>query len=143
MSASGVADKVVEAIESARYRFVIVNFANCDMVGHSGDFAAAVRAAETVDSCLARVLHAIAAKGGVAIVTSDHGNAEEKIDRDTGGPVTAHTTNPVPVILVTPDDHPLRHVDLHNGCVLSSVAPTVLRLLGVDVPASMTSTPLA
>ena len=142
MSAFGVADQVVEAVESARYRFVIVNFANCDMVGHTGDFSAAIRAAETVDSCLDRVLQAIAAQGGVAIVTSDHGNAEAKIDRVTGSPTTAHTTNPVPVIVVTPNDFPLRFATLQSGCVLSSVAPTVLRILGVEVPASMTSTPL-
>ncbi len=142
MSAIGVADHVVAAIETDQFRFVIVNFANCDMVGHTGVFAAAVRAAETVDACLARIVDAVAAQGGAAIVTSDHGNAEEMIDRITGGPMTAHTTNPVPVVLITPDDHPLRHAELHGAGILSSVAPTVLRLLGVEVPASMTSTPL-
>jgi 2,3-bisphosphoglycerate-independent phosphoglycerate mutase len=139
MSAPGVTDGVVEAILSRRYAFIIVNYANCDMVGHTGVFAAAVKAAETVDACLARVLDATLSAGGVALVTADHGNAEEMIDRVTGGPMTAHTTNPVPVILVTPEDHPLRHATLRQECVLSSVAPTVLQLMGLPVPPAMTS----
>ena len=142
MSAIGVTDQVVAAIDIGSLRFVIVNFANCDMVGHTGVFAAAVRAVETVDACLGAHPRRDRSADGVALVTADHGNAEEMIDRITGGPMTAHTTNPVPVILVTPEDHPLRHADLHGAGVLSSVAPTVLRILGVDVPPSMTSTPL-
>jgi 2,3-bisphosphoglycerate-independent phosphoglycerate mutase len=142
MSAIGVTDQVVAAIASGKYRFVIVNFANCDMVGHTGVFAAAVRAAETVDGCLARILAAVSTQHGVALVTADHGNAEEMIDRETGGPMTAHTTNPVPIVLVTPDGHPLRNAELHGAGILSSVAPTVLRLLGIAVPPAMTSTPL-
>jgi 2,3-bisphosphoglycerate-independent phosphoglycerate mutase len=142
MSAAGVTERVVAAIESDQFPFIIVNFANCDMVGHTGVFAAAVEAVETVDSCLDRVLDALLARDGSALVTADHGNAEEMIDRATGGPMTAHTTNPVPVILVVPDDDARRHTELRQGCVLSAVAPTLLNLLGVPVPASMTSLPL-
>ena len=139
MSASGVADAVVDALATNQYAFIIVNFANCDMVGHTGVFSAAVTAVETADACLARVLQATLAANGVAIVTADHGNAEEMINRVTGGPMTAHTTNPVPVILVTPDDHPRRHTPLSTDGILSGIAPTVLNLIGLDVPADMTT----
>jgi 2,3-bisphosphoglycerate-independent phosphoglycerate mutase len=139
MSAPGVTDAVVDAVRSGIYDFVIVNYANCDMVGHTGVFAAAVAAVETVDGCLARVLAAVADAGGVAVVTADHGNAEEMIDRETGGPMTAHTTNPVHVILVTPAGHPLRDAPLRTDGILSAIAPTVLQLLGVAVPADMTT----
>ena len=138
MSAGGVTSKVVEEIRKGHLAFVIVNYANCDMVGHTGDFAAAVKAAETVDACLGAVVEATLAEGGVAVVTADHGNAEEMIDRETGQPMTAHTTNPVPVVLVAPDDHPLRRVALRADGVLSAVAPTVLQLAGVPVPPDMT-----
>jgi 2,3-bisphosphoglycerate-independent phosphoglycerate mutase len=139
MSANGVADAVVAAIESKEHAFVIVNFANCDMVGHTGVFSAAVAAVETVDGCLDRVLSAVLSAGGVALVTADHGNAEEMIDRVTGGPMTAHTTNPVPVVLVTPEDHLLRHTVLRTDGILSGLAPTVLSLMGLAVPADMTT----
>jgi 2,3-bisphosphoglycerate-independent phosphoglycerate mutase len=142
MSAAGVTDAVVEAVRSGRSAFVIVNYANCDMVGHTGVFQAAVRAVETVDTCLADVVEATLAAGGVALVTADHGNAEEMIDRETGGPMTAHTTNPVPVVLVMPDDHPLRRAALRQDGILSAVAPTVLGLLGLQPPAEMTQASL-
>jgi len=137
MSAPAVCDGVVEAIESGGYDFIVVNFANCDMVGHTGVIAAAVAAMVTVDSCVGRLLEALAKVGGLAIVTADHGNAEQMIDPVSGGPFTAHTTNPVPVILVTPEDHPLRHTRLRDSAVLSSIAPTVLELLRLGVPESM------
>jgi 2,3-bisphosphoglycerate-independent phosphoglycerate mutase len=137
MSASGVTDAVVAAIESGRFDFIIVNFANCDMVGHTGVFEAAVKAVETADTSLGRVLAAIEAAGGVALVTADHGNAEQMIDAATGGPMTAHTTNPVPIILFAPSDDALRHASLRQGAVLSSVAPTVLDLLGIPAPETM------
>lgn len=137
MSAPGVTDAVVNAIKSGTFDFIIVNFANCDMVGHTGVFEAAVKAVETADASLGRVLSAIEAAGGVAIVTADHGNAEEMIDPSTGGPMTAHTTNPVPCILFAPKDESLRRVSLREGAVLSSVAPTVLDLLGVKAPDAM------
>ena len=138
MSAPELTDVIVGAIESGQYRLIVVNYANGDMVGHTGVFAAAVAAIETVDACLAQVIAATLEQDGVVLVTADHGNAEEMIDRETGAPMTAHTTNPVPVVLVTPDDHPLRHAPLRQGGRLSAVAPTLLALMGVTVPDSMT-----
>ena len=138
MSAPELTDAVVGAIESGQYHLIVVNYANGDMVGHTGVFAAAVAAIETVDACLARVIAATLEQDGVALVTADHGNAEEMIDRETGAPMTAHTTNPVPVVLVAPDDHPLRHARLRQGGRLSAVAPTLLALMGIAVPDSMT-----
>ncbi|MDQ2683208.1 MAG: 2,3-bisphosphoglycerate-independent phosphoglycerate mutase, partial [Chloroflexota bacterium] len=135
MSASGVADATIEAISSGRFDFVVVNFANCDMVGHTGSIPATIRAVETVDAELARVLAAVDASGAAALVIADHGNAEEMIDRQTGGPMTAHTTNPVPCVLVGVPGALLR-----EGAVLSAVAPTMLQLLGLPVPDPM-STP--
>jgi 2,3-bisphosphoglycerate-independent phosphoglycerate mutase len=138
MSAQGVTDAVVAAIRSDRFAFVIVNYANGDMVGHTGSLPAAIRAVETVDRCLGEVIAATLAAGGVALVTADHGNAEAMIDPQTGSPMTAHTTNPVPFILVAPDDSPLRHARLRPDGRLAAVAPTVLRLLGVPKPPEMT-----
>ncbi len=142
MSAAGVTEAVVAAIRSRRFAFTIVNFANADMVGHTGVLPAAVRAIETVDACLARVVDATLTAGGVALVTADHGNAEEMIDRATGRPMTAHTTNPVPVVLVAPDAHPVRTAALRQEGVLAAVAPTLLHLLGVPIPADMTEASL-
>jgi 2,3-bisphosphoglycerate-independent phosphoglycerate mutase len=139
MSAAGVTDAVIGAVESGKYAFVIVNYANCDMVGHTGVFEAAVKAVETVDHCLGRVVDATLAQGGQLLITADHGNAEEMIDRATGGPMTAHTTNPVEVVLVTPDDHPRRHQPLAQRCILSSAGRTVIELLGLTCPPEMTS----
>lgn len=138
MSAPEVTDVVIGAIESGQYAFIIVNFANGDMVGHTGVFTAAVHAIETVDACLGRVIAATLEADGMALATADHGNAEAMIDPETGAPLTAHTTNPVPVVLVTTDDHPLRGAQLRQGGRLSAVAPTVLRLMGLAVPATMT-----
>jgi len=137
MSAPDVCAGVVEALDSGAYDFIIVNFANCDMVGHTGVIPAAIAAVEAVDACVGLILPALHRAGGVAIITADHGNAEQMIDPVTGGPFTSHTTNPVPVILVAPDDSPLRHASLRNGAVLSSIAPTVLDLMGIDPPPSM------
>jgi 2,3-bisphosphoglycerate-independent phosphoglycerate mutase len=138
MSAPALTDAVVGAIESGRYHLIVVNYANGDMVGHTGVFAAAVAAIETVDSCLARVIAATLERDGVALVTADHGNAEEMIDRESGMPMTAHTTNPVPVVLVAPDDHRLRQTQVRQGGRLCAVAPTLLALMGIAVPDSMT-----
>ncbi len=137
MSAPEVAAGVVAAIEAGAYDFIIVNFANCDMVGHTGVIPAAVASVEAVDASIGLILTALNRAGGTAIVTADHGNAEQMIDPVTGGPYTAHTTNPVPVILVAPEDSPLRHASLRDGAVLSAIAPTVLDLLGIDPPPSM------
>ena len=135
MSANGVADVVVEAINAGIFDFMIVNFANGDMVGHTGVESAAIRAIETVDVCLGRVLSALDNTGGVALVTADHGNAEEMIDRITGQAMTAHTTNRVPVILVGARDGET----LRTDGVLSAIAPTVLELLDVPIPTGMTT----
>jgi 2,3-bisphosphoglycerate-independent phosphoglycerate mutase len=131
MSADGVADLFCAGIESGRYRFGLVNFANADMVGHTGVIPAVVEAVETVDRCLGRVIEAAGRAGGVCLVTADHGNAEQMLEPD-GSPHTAHTTNPVPLILT---GHGGR---LRDGGRLADIAPTVLDLLGVQQPSEMT-----
>lgn len=142
MSAAGVTAAVVEAIGSGRFAFVVVNFANGDMVGHTGVLAAARRAVETVDACLDRLVTATLAAGGALLVTADHGNAEEMIDPLNGQPMTAHTTNPVPLVLVSPDSSPWRRAALRQDGRLAAIAPTVLRLLGLPIPPAMTEPPL-
>lgn len=137
MSAPGIADVVCQAIAGGEYGFIVLNFANCDMVGHTGVIPAAVAATNAVDHELGRVLAATLAAGGVALVTADHGNAEQLLTADSSRPMTAHTTNPVPVVLVAPEGPLLRNVTLRHGR-LADVAPTVLELLGVDQPAVMT-----
>lgn len=142
MSAPGVCDGVVEAILSRQYDVIIVNFANGDMVGHTGVIPAVVTAIETVDHCVGRIVAALDQVGGVGIFTADHGNAEEEIDRVTGGPMTAHTTNPVPLVLFTPENSPLRHARLRTDGVLAALAPTILELADVPIPESMTEASL-
>ncbi|MCA9877850.1 MAG: 2,3-bisphosphoglycerate-independent phosphoglycerate mutase, partial [Thermomicrobiales bacterium] len=137
MSALPLTDAVVAAIESGASHFVIVNFANGDMVGHTCVLPAAIQAVETVDASLGRIVAATLEQNGVALVTADHGNAEEMIDA-TGSPMTAHTTNPVPVVLVAPEASPWRSCALREDGRLANVAPTILQLLGVAAPASMT-----
>ena len=130
------------AIASGQFAFIIVNFANPDMVGHTGDFAAAVRRRGGRSLCLGELVDATLAAGGSLLVTADHGNAEMMIDQRTGGPMTAHTTNPVPVWLVTPEGDPRRHASLRAGGRLSAIAPTVLVLLGLPIAPAMTEPPL-
>ena len=138
MSAPGVTDVLCGAIERDEHQFVLCNYANGDMVGHSGSLPATIRAVETVDQCLARVITAAQAAGATLLVTADHGNCEYMIDEATGGPHTAHTTNPVPFVVLDPrGDRPLR-----AGGALCDVAPTILRMLGVEQPAEMTGTDL-
>lgn len=132
MSAIEVTDKVVEAIGSGKYDFIILNYANGDMVGHTGVFEAAVKAVETVDTCVGRVEEAIKKAGGILCITADHGNAEEMVDRKSGEPFTQHTTNPVPFILVGP-----QNISLHEGR-LCDIAPTMLTLAGLPIPEEMT-----
>ena len=136
MSGPEVARVFSEGIASGGYGFGLVNFANADMVGHSGVIPAVVEAVETVDSCLGQVLEAVQAAGGVCLVTADHGNAEQML-QPNGSPHTAHTTNPVPVVLAGGQDLALR-----EGGRLSDVAPTLLQLLGVEQPAAMAGTSL-
>ena len=131
MSAHKITDAVVERIESHDYDVIILNYANCDMVGHTGIFDAAVTAVETVDTCVARVIDSVQRVGGSAIITADHGNAEEMIDED-GTPHTAHTANPVPLVIVDS-----RVTGVRDG-KLADIAPTMLELLGLPKPAEMT-----
>jgi 2,3-bisphosphoglycerate-independent phosphoglycerate mutase len=134
MSAAGVADAVVHAIEKGEFDAIIMNFANADMVGHSGKLEAAVKACETVDECLGRIFQTLRPRDGVWIITADHGNAETMIDPVTGGPHTYHTTNPVPFVLVTDDDR----MQLAAGGSLRDIAPTMLGVLGIRGPREMT-----
>jgi len=133
MSAVEVTDAVVKRIESGKYELIVLNFANCDMVGHTGIMTAAIEAVEMVDSCVGRVAAAMTAAGGMLLITADHGNCEQMADAE-GGAHTAHTTNPVPFIFIDPE-HKNRQV--HDG-ILADLAPTILELLELDVPAAMT-----
>jgi 2,3-bisphosphoglycerate-independent phosphoglycerate mutase len=139
MSAAGVADAVVKATEDGTFDVVIVNFANADMVGHSGKIEPTIKAVETVDACLSRIETAIRAKGGAMLITADHGNAEMMIDPATGGPHTAHTTNPVPFIVVAEN---AKQFTLKPNGSLRDISPTVLGMLGVDEPKEMTGADL-
>lgn len=132
MSAYEVTDAVVDAINSDKYDVIILNYANCDMVGHTGVFDAAVAAVEAVDTCVGRMVDAILAKGGAALITADHGNADKMYEAD-GSPFTAHTTNPVPFIVVGAGDCKLR-----EGGVLADLSPTILKLMELPQPAEMT-----
>ena len=132
MSAYEVCDAVCGAIDSDKYDVIILNYANCDMVGHTGVFDAAVKAVEAVDECVGRMVDKIVAKGGVALITADHGNADKMMEPD-GSPFTAHTTNPVPFIVVGAGD-----VQVREGGVLADLAPTMLKIMGLPQPAEMT-----
>ena len=134
MSAPGVTDVLCKAIEAGQHDFILCNYANGDMVGHSGVLRAAVAAVETVDRCLERVVQSAERRGATLLVTADHGNCELMIDPTTGGPHTAHTTNPVPFLIVGDDVRgPLRH-----GGALCDVGPTLLHMLGIEPPPEMT-----
>jgi 2,3-bisphosphoglycerate-independent phosphoglycerate mutase len=134
MSAYEVTARVIQEIEANNYDVIIINFANADMVGHTGDMEAAVKAITALDECVGQVVRAILAQNGRVIITADHGNAEEMREPETGEPCTAHTTNPVPLILVDPK---YRGIDLLTGS-LQDIAPTMLRLLGIPQPVEMT-----
>ena len=122
------------AIEQQEHDFILCNYANGDMVGHSGNLAATIRACETVDACLTRVLASAERAGARLLVTADHGNCEMMIDPATGGPHTAHTTNPVPFLLIERGEA----APLRDGSALCDVGPTILGMLGVEQPAEMT-----
>jgi 2,3-bisphosphoglycerate-independent phosphoglycerate mutase len=134
MSAAGVTDALVKGITSGEHDFILCNYANADMVGHSGSIPATIKAVETVDQSLARVLTAAESAGMRLIVTADHGNAEMMIDPGTGGPHTAHTTNPVPLVVVDWE----QEQRLRSGGALCDVAPTILSMLGIEQPPEMT-----
>jgi 2,3-bisphosphoglycerate-independent phosphoglycerate mutase len=139
MSAAGIADAVVKTTEEGTFDVLIVNFANADMVGHSGKIEPTIKAVETVDACLGRIETAVRARGGAMLITADHGNAEMMIDPVTGGPHTAHTTNPVPFIVVAED---ARKFTLKPNGSLRDISPTMLGMMGVDEPKEMTGTDL-
>ena len=134
MSARPVTEALVKYLREQEVGLVIANFANADMVGHTGNFEAAVRACEVIDECLGKVIDAALGKKGKLIITADHGNIEQLIDYDTGMPHTAHTTNRVPVILV---DDERKQCRLNQGTAID-VAPTVMQLLGLPLPKEMT-----
>ncbi|MFQ9511556.1 MAG: 2,3-bisphosphoglycerate-independent phosphoglycerate mutase, partial [Lachnospiraceae bacterium] len=134
MSAFTVADKLVDAIKSDKYDVIIVNFANPDMVGHTGIEAAAIKAIEAVDACVGRTVEAIKEVNGQMFICADHGNAEQLVDYETGAPFTAHTTNPVPFILVNADPQ----YKLREGGCLADIAPTLIELMGMEQPVEMT-----
>jgi 2,3-bisphosphoglycerate-independent phosphoglycerate mutase len=139
MSAAGIADAVVKAIGDPAFDLVVVNFANADMVGHSGKLAPTIRGVETIDTCLGRVYQALRQRGGSMLVTADHGNAELMVDPVSGGPHTSHTTNPVPIILVSEDASNYR---LRDGGSLRDISPILLSLLHLEKPAKMTGSDL-
>ena len=140
MSAYEVADRAVKELDTGKYDVMILNFANCDMVGHTGVFDAAVKAVKTVDECVKQVVDKVLSMGGEAIITADHGNADKMLD-ENGHPFTAHTTNLVPFIVVgekykgkkLPHPYPGE-----KGGKLSDIAPTLLTMMGIPVPKEMT-----
>ena len=134
MNAAGVRDTVVKAIGDTKFDVLIVNFANADMVGHSGKLDAAIKAVEAVDACVGDIYKTVRANGGAMLVTADHGNAELMVDPVTGGPHKAHTTNPVPFILIVENVPP----KLRAGGALADIAPTLLGLMGASQPEEMT-----
>ncbi|MBQ9332957.1 MAG: 2,3-bisphosphoglycerate-independent phosphoglycerate mutase [Lachnospiraceae bacterium] len=134
MSAPEVCDRLVECIKSDKYDVIIINFANPDMVGHTGVEEAAIKAIETVDECVGRAVEAVKEVNGTLFICADHGNAEQLVDYETGAPHTAHTTNPVPFILVNADPK----YKLREGGVLADIVPTLIELMGEEQPAEMT-----
>ncbi|HKY23146.1 MAG TPA: 2,3-bisphosphoglycerate-independent phosphoglycerate mutase [Vicinamibacterales bacterium] len=138
MSAKGITDTLVKDVESRKHDVIICNFANADMVGHTGNIDAAVKAVETIDHCLGRIVRAVREAEGTLIVTSDHGNAEEMWNTELNEPHTAHTCNPVPVIVV----EKVNGVRLRDGGALRDIAPTMIGILGVPAPKEMTGTDL-
>jgi len=139
MSAAGIAEAVVKATNDGTFDVIIVNFANADMVGHSGKIEPTIKAVETVDACLGEIEKAVRAKGGAMLITADHGNAEMMIDPVSGGPHTAHTTNPVPFIVIAEDAN--QYVLKPNGS-LRDISPTLLGMLGITEPKEMTGADL-
>jgi 2,3-bisphosphoglycerate-independent phosphoglycerate mutase len=135
MSAAGIAEAVIKAIGDPAFNLVVVNFANADMVGHSGKLEATIKGVETIDGCLGQIYQTLKQRNGSMLITADHGNAELMIDPVTGGPHTAHTTNPVPAILVSEDASKYR---LREGGSLRDISPTLLGMLHVEKPKLMT-----
>ena len=134
MSAPQVCEKLLDAIRSEKYDVIVINFANPDMVGHTGVISAAIKAIETVDECVGKAVQAVKDVDGVLFICADHGNAEQMIDFTTGQPHTAHTTNPVPFILVNYDPA----YTLKEGGCLADIVPTLINVMGMEQPAEMT-----
>ena len=134
MSAFELKDEVITQIDKNKYDVIVLNFANPDMVGHTGDFAATVQAIETVDKCLGEIVNIIIKAGGVAVITADHGNAEAMVDELTSSPITSHTTNRVPFIIV--DNN--KKYDLREDGILADIAPTLLEIMKIEIPSEMT-----
>jgi 2,3-bisphosphoglycerate-independent phosphoglycerate mutase len=138
MSAYTLTTALVKAVNVGKYDVIVVNYANSDMVGHTGDLKAAILAIEALDKCLAELIPAVNKAGGITLITADHGNSEQMMDLDTKQPHTAHTMNPVPFVLVSDK---MQHVRLKNGR-LSDIAPTILGLMGIAQPMQMTGVSL-
>jgi 2,3-bisphosphoglycerate-independent phosphoglycerate mutase len=138
MSAPGITDQLVADLDSGRHRIVICNFANADMVGHTGNLDAAIAAVETLDRCLARIVTTVERAGGSMIITADHGNAEQMWDEARGEPHTAHTSNPVPIVIIDRESGSKSGQRLRKGGSLRDVAPTMLKMFGVEIPKEMT-----
>lgn len=143
MSAAGINEKLIEGIRSQKYDFILVNYANADMLGHTGNLEIAVKAVQTVDHCLGEVVKEVIALGGALLITADHGNAEVMLDPKTGEKVTEHTSNPVPCFFITPDNRKernenqiMRHQSMVDG-MLVDLAPTILDLMGITAPQEM------
>jgi len=134
MSAAGITETAIERIRSGHYDLIIMNYANADMVGHTGVLEATIKAVETVDTSVGRIVEATLAVGGNVLITADHGNAEQLIDYNTGKPLTAHTTHPVPLYLVAPQ---LAQVRLRQGGILADISPTILQIMGIPQPKAM------
>ena len=134
MSAYEVCDRLTDAITGGKYDVIIINFANPDMVGHTGVKEAAIKAVEAVDECVGKAVDAIKSVDGVMFICADHGNAEQLIDYETGAPFTAHTTNPVPFILVNADPS----YKLREGGCLADIVPTLIEIMGMEQPEEMT-----
>lgn len=138
MSAKEVTDAVINSIENKSHQLIVVNFANGDMVGHTGNFDAAVKAVETLDNCIAKLEKAVLAAGGQALITADHGNCEQMHDHDTEQPHTQHTTEPVPLFYIGGQDRRFRDAP----GILADIAPTVLDIMGLPKPSAMTGASL-
>ena len=136
MSAKKIDEETIKAIQSKKYDLIIMNYANADMVGHTGVYDAVIKGVEVLDGCVSDVIEATLDAGGVAIMTADHGNAEQEIDKD-GTPITSHTTNPVPVLVCGLDN-----ITLKDGGGLRDIAPTILDILGIEKPKEMTGNSL-
>jgi 2,3-bisphosphoglycerate-independent phosphoglycerate mutase len=134
MSAKGITDEAIERIRSGQYELIIMNYANADMVGHTGVIDATIKAVETVDSCVGRIVEATLAVDGNVLITADHGNAEQLIEYDTGKPLTSHTTYPVPLYLVAPH---FAQAKLRNDGILADISPTILQIMQLQQPKDM------